>query len=391
MTVVDLRNIFSQRNIQLFDVNSSYLYYAEEKKSDTLNELLILEYNRGSRRERLITNYSLEDPAFVSHLFAFSKTIVLVLENGSNSMWIIEIDKQSGIELNRRKVVCTGAFKSCMALDSSHLLIYMAPDSENAEMFQKYREITGCECLSYIYNLKTNEKQFIKAPLIAKLGTENIKLLTIHGDKYVILADPFADEEIKKGYYEEQRWINADIRDNIWICSLNQLESELEAGSDNITKKCIASADIKALVRYMGISGEKIFFRAKDFRNGAEKLCSYDASAESLNVEMTLEPQSEGNLYLAEEKPFRLFSISINGHYIHVRGLANSEADFAYDSDMGQLVTCIENRYAVTCRRVYAPDGVTSFDYYFIYDAMLDKNKSYQCRCHVCDNTLVIY
>ena len=145
MTVVDIRSIFSQRNIELFDVGSSYIYYSEEKNEECHNNLFILEYNRSTRKERLVTNYSLEDPTFVQHLFAFENTIVLILENGGNSMWLIELDKTTGMELNRRKIVCTGAFRSCMPLDSKHMIIYMGPDAANAEMFKQYSEITGCE------------------------------------------------------------------------------------------------------------------------------------------------------------------------------------------------------------------------------------------------------
>ena len=70
MTVVDIRNIFSERNIELFHVDSSYIYYAEEKNTNGKNELFILEYDRSTRHERLITNYTLEDPTFVEHIFA---------------------------------------------------------------------------------------------------------------------------------------------------------------------------------------------------------------------------------------------------------------------------------------------------------------------------------
>ena len=228
MTVVDIRNIFSKRDIEIFEVSRSFIYYAEEKNEGSANELFILEYNRATRRERLITNYTLEDPTFVEHIFSFSGfsfsgSIVLILENGGNSLWLIEIDKKTGSEINRRKVVCTGSFRSCCALDESHILIYMGPDEENSEMFRQYKEMTGNDTLCYLYDLKTNSKTFVKNRLIAKLSGDGIKIMDVHGIKNVILLDPFADEEIKKGYYEEQRWINADIRDNIWLCDLNDL------------------------------------------------------------------------------------------------------------------------------------------------------------------------
>ena len=104
MIVVDIRNIFAERNIQLSDVNNEYIYYLEEKNENGQNDLFILEYDRSSRKERLIANYSLEDPTFVEHLFTFDKTILLILENGSNRLWLIELDKNTGMEKNRKKV-----------------------------------------------------------------------------------------------------------------------------------------------------------------------------------------------------------------------------------------------------------------------------------------------
>ena len=200
----------------------------------------------------------------------------------------------------------------------------MGPDEANAEMFEQYRNITGCECLCYLYNTETNVKHFIKNPLIAKLGTANIKLMEAHGVNYAVLLDPFADESIKKGYYEEQRWINVDIRDNIWLCSLNELETELESGSENITKKCIASADIKALARYMGIDGEKMYFRAKEFRSGQEKICSYNVFTNTLSIEAEIETREQGEiLYIVEEKPFAVFSVEDNDPKLRIKGIVN--------------------------------------------------------------------
>ena len=193
MTVVDIRNIFSQRNIELFDVGSSYIYYSEEKNEEGHNNLFILEYNRSTRRERLVTNYSLEDPSFVEHLFTFEKNLILILENGTNSLWMIELDKKTGTEKNRRKIVCTGAFKECMAIDSQHLLIYMAPDADNSEVFQKYKEVTGCDCLCYLYDLEESKKYFVKSSLIAKVGCQNIKMMTVKNEKFVLLLDPYGD------------------------------------------------------------------------------------------------------------------------------------------------------------------------------------------------------
>ena len=386
MKVVDIRSIFSKRNIELFDVGKSYIYYAEEKNEGGHNDLFILEYNRSTGKERLVTNYTLEDPTFVEHLYAFDNTLLLILENGGNSMWLIEIDKTKGMELNRRKIVCTGSFRSCMALDADHLLIYMGPDEANAGMFRQYSEVTGCECLCYLYSLRTNIKHFVKSPIIAKLGTVGIRQMEAHGEKYLVLLDPFSDEDIKRGYYEEQRWINADIRDNLWLCGLIRLEAELEAGVEQISKKCIASADIKALVHYMGIDGDKVFFRAKEFRTGIEKICSYDVVANSLAVEAELTaPEGTETMYIVEEKPFAVFEVKNEGEKTRVHGVVGRKADISYDSSLGSFISCIDERYIVARHDDEQGSSVV------LYDSTLDKSETYKGSCYLSGNTLVLY
>ncbi len=389
MTVIDLRNIFADRNIELVSVNPSYIYYIEEKNNNGQNDLFLIEYNRSTRRERLITNYTLDDPAFIEHTFVFEDTVVLVLENGSNSLWLIEIDKKDGTERSRRKVVCTGSFKDCMALDNQHILIYMAPDEEYSEVFAKYKEVTGCDYLCYIYNLSTNTKTVVHSALVASIGTGGIRVMNVHGQKYAVLLEPYGDEALKEHYYREKRWINADIRDNLWLCNLEELENELESGSDSITKKSIASADIKALVRYMGIDGDKIYFRAKEFRNGTEKICSYDAFVSTIAVEASLlTDDSKKTVYIIDEKPFRLFSVIPSETEAKVKGIMKSEAEFEYDSSLGTLLSCMDNRYAVIEKQ---PAYADQKPILCLYDSKLRKYEEYNCNYRVCGETVVLY
>jgi len=391
MVVVDIRNILADRNIQLSNVNNDCIYYLEEKNEDGNNNLFVLEYDRASRKERLVSNYSLEDPTFVEHLFTFEKTLMLILENGSNSLWLIELDKKTGTEKNRRKIVCTGAFKECMALDSRHLLIYMSPDADNSEVFQKYKEVTGCECLCYLYDLEESKKYFVKSSLVAKVGCQNIKTMTVKNEKFVLLLDPYGDESIKEDFYKEQRWIHNDIRDNIWLCRLNEILKEIKAGKEIITKRCIASADIKALVRYMGISKNKVYFRAKEFKSGAEKICSYDVAVNKLDIETDLHSNDDSVMYIIEENPFKLFSVLSGVEKKYVKGIVNSDVELEYDTEMGEFVSCIDNRYIITNRTLHSTEDKTSFDYCFIYDTKLNKYESYSCNSFVKGDTLILY
>ena len=50
MVVVDIRNVFAIRNVELIEVSNDFIYYAEEKREEGHNNLFLLEYNRVSRR-----------------------------------------------------------------------------------------------------------------------------------------------------------------------------------------------------------------------------------------------------------------------------------------------------------------------------------------------------
>ncbi len=391
MTVIDIRNVFSDRHIELVDVSPSYIYYYEERNDEGRNDLFLLEYNRKTKKERLVMNYTLDDPTYVEHIYAFDKTIIMVLENGTNSFWLIEIDKKSGGEMNRRKIVCTGAFRECMALDSDHLLVYMGPDEANEEMFQKYKEIKGCDCLCYLYNIRTNRKYLVNAAMITRLGCENIKSITVNGESCLLLLDPFAEESIKEHYYREQRWVSADIRDNIWLSKTADVIRDIEEGKETVARKCLASADIKALVRYMGMDENKVYFRAKEFRSGTEKICSYDLLAGTLSVEAAPNLPKNGTFYMVEEKPFKLFAVTIGKTKTQVQGIINSKASVIFDNSLGSFMTCIENRYCVMKKTIFSEESQQEFTYFYLYDAVLDQYESYECDCRVNGDTLMLY
>ena len=56
MVVVDIRNVFAVRNVEIIEINDDFIYYAEEKKEEGHNNPFLLEYNRVSKRERVVTH-----------------------------------------------------------------------------------------------------------------------------------------------------------------------------------------------------------------------------------------------------------------------------------------------------------------------------------------------
>ena len=206
-----------------------------------------------------------------------------------------------------------------------------------------------------------------------------------------MLLDPYAEESRKEHYYREQRWVSADIRDNLWLCKTSDVEIDIEDGKETVTRRCIASADIKAMVRYMGMDDQKVYFRAKEFRSGMEKICSYDIAAETLSVEATPPAPKNDSCYIVEEKPFKVFEVTIGQNKTSVHGVVNSEAHCTYDNSLGEFITCLEDRYCVTKKIVYSEESQREFVYFYLYDAQLEQFESYECRCLVKDNTMVLY
>ena len=71
MVIEDLRNVFTSCRDELIEVSGDYIYYAEEKVEEGHNILFLLEYNRKTKRERIITSYILQNPSFVHHYTGF--------------------------------------------------------------------------------------------------------------------------------------------------------------------------------------------------------------------------------------------------------------------------------------------------------------------------------
>ena len=64
MKIEDLRNIYTNSRVDLIELGGESIYYAEEKVEEGHNSLFLLEYNRRTKRERVVTNYILNDPLF---------------------------------------------------------------------------------------------------------------------------------------------------------------------------------------------------------------------------------------------------------------------------------------------------------------------------------------
>ena len=57
MTVVDMRNFFTDCKVKLIEISDTKIYYAEEKTEEGHDSLFLLEYDRVTQTERIVANY----------------------------------------------------------------------------------------------------------------------------------------------------------------------------------------------------------------------------------------------------------------------------------------------------------------------------------------------
>ena len=393
MTVVDIRSFFTLRNVELIEVNKDFIYYAEEKNEEGHNNLFLLEYNRATRRERVITHYSLEDPTFVQHIYSFTNSIVLLLENGGNRVWAFRVDKETGQETVRTQLHCIGGFAGSKALDERHILIYTQSDGECADLFKEYQKVTGCNRVAYLYDIEKEEKFFIKNLRLCRRQEEDFLLFSTQEGGQVLLLEPYGDEELKQRCYRNARWIHADIRDSLWILPVEELIEGIQKGEEDFRRRPIMTADVNGMVRFTGMDSRSIYFKAKHFPTGGERICSYDKEDGTIEVLTDLEQPGEENWrYYFEKNGAKVYRLEEKeDDTVVVTGIVNSNIQTKYEKKLGELVSCVEDRFLITKKTVTDDNEHDDFEYYTIYDTVKNTEDSFECKGSVWGDTLVLY
>lgn len=392
MTVVDIRSFFTVRNVELIEVNNDFIYYAEEKNEEGHNNLFLLEYNRVTRRERVITHYSLDDPTFVQHIYSFVDCIVLLLENGGSTVWVFRVDKNTGEETVRAQLNCIGGFAGSKALDKRHVLVYTEANEEFARLFKEYEKVTGCARVAYLYDIEKEEKYFVKNMRLCRRSGEDFRLYSTQEGRQVLLLDPYGDETLKYRCYRNARWINADIRDNLWVIPLNKLIDRIKQGEEELSVRPVITADINGLVRFSGMDKNKIYFKAKHFPTNRERICCYDKESAQVQALADLEhPKNQACSYYIEERNAKVYRLEETEETVLVHGVINSSVHAEYEKKLGQLISCVEDRFLITRKVIYDDQGNYEFEYNSIFDLVKKTEESFECKCSVWGNTLVLY
>ncbi len=391
MKIEDLRNIFTGSRVELIELSGEYIYYAEEKQEEGLNSLFLLEYNRRTKRERVVANYILNDPSFVHHYFAFPADIVMLIEDGGSELWILSLDKESGRERTMARLSLIGGFQGCAALDSSHLLVWTQENEKSRELFRAYRSMTGQERVCYLYDLAEGKYYYVKDPRLCAAQPGEVVPCQVQGAEQLLVLEPHGDEAEKRKCYRNRRWLGEDVNDNVWLCPVLDAVVSIKAGEPKTPMELVLSVGTGGLLRYAGLDSQGLYFRAEYFPDSDQRLVVLRREDGGKEAVCSL-PQGEGDRLLFQSGgagPFRAYLVQDKGEEYRVRGLYGASLDTAFSKELGELVACVEDRYLVA--RYILADETDSFEFHSVRDAQTGSQQSYECRCAVLDQTVVLY
>lgn len=391
MKVVDLRNLFISSNVSLIEIGDEKIYYAEEKLEEGHNSLFLLEYNRVTRRERIIANYFLTDPAYVQHFFSFPEEIVIVMECGESAAWILRVDKFTGEEKNMAKLNFIGAFAECRALDESHVILYTAANERHRQLFREYKKLTGFSRVAYLYDLDEGRYYYARDPRVCNADSGSLITYDVSGERQLLLLQPHGSEEEKRKCFRDMRWLGDNVNDNVWLCPLLDFVVSVKAGEERVPLELILSAGTSGLVRYVGMDRDSLYFRAQYYPTGDQRLCAFDKQTGRKTVAATLTLGEDENdaIFSIDPQDGRAYRVTEGDGFCEVKGVLNSGVQARYPGDLGKFVTCVDDRFIIA--RYVLTDGKDSFEFNSVYDAKTGTQKSYECRCAVRDGTVVLY
>ncbi|WP_411677194.1 hypothetical protein [Caproicibacter sp.] len=391
MKVVDLRNLFTSSNVSLIEFDGDKIYYAEEKSEEGHNSLFLLEYNLKTRRERIVANYFLTDPAYVQHFFSFPEDLVIVMESGESTVWILRVDKNTGAEKNMARLNFIGTFAECRALDESHVLLYTSANERHRQLFHEYKRLTGLSRVAYLYDLEEGRYYYARDPRICNGNAGSLLSYDQSGERQLLVLQPHGDEEEKLKCFHNMRWLGDNINDNVWLCPLLDFIVSVKAGEECVPLELILSAGTSGLVRYVGMDDGSLYFRARYFPTGDQRLCAYDKQTgrKSVAATLSLGQDEEDALFSIDPQGGRAYRIAEGDGFCEVTGVLNSKIHAKYPGDLGKFVTCVDDRFIIA--RYILSDGKDSFEFNSIYDVENETQKSYECRCAVKGGTVVLY
>lgn len=391
MTIIDIRDIFSPKNVDLLEVTDNYLYYTEEKSEQGHNNLFFLKYDRKSKEETVLANYSLADPTFVQHIYTFEKSIILLLENGGPDVWLVKLQKSTGKEIQTSKLETYGPLESCYALSERYIVIYT---KRGGSVKSDDRSRNGYIEPKFMHLYDIEEKTSFRV-LDERLCCLNENSILTYSDsnneKQALILSPFGDEFFKEQCYKKSRFISDQMFDKIWSCPFDTLIADIKRGTNKVKLLPLASADNDGLVRFTGMDNNNIYYRTKNFRNSEE--CIYACNKNTLENQLIVNIVYDApkTYYHINKDDAKIYKVSECEGICNVDGVVDTCVHVSYNYILGEFVGCIDERFIVTKKTITDKDGNFKFQYTYIIDTKNKTHEGFECKSVLKGNTVVLY
>ncbi len=389
MTVIDIRNLMANSAIELVEVGDETIYYAEEKLEEGLNSLFLLSYDRAARREHIVANYILSDPSYRRHCFAFPQDLLLVMENGGGTAWILRLEKETGREKNFALLRLPGSFAGCLALDAGHLLFYAGPDGDPGGLFAEYQRLTGYRHAVCLYDIENGWYYYVKDARVCNGAAGQVLPCALGGEDCLQFLDPCCPEAEKERLFLEGNPSGRESCDRIWKCTLADFLACAKASRAEFPLELLFHAGTRGMVRYACADDENLYFFAEYFPRRDRRICALDRATGQKTIAAVLEDSPPGSSLFFDRAAGKIYRLWEEGGARHVQGVLHSSVDASYNSEWGDFVSCVEDRFLLL--RYILSDEKDSFEFHSIYDCESGEQQSYERRCAVRGDTVVLY
>ena len=267
MTVIDLREELKSRKIDIIEITDDCVYYTEEFSVNDTDTMYVYNYDFFDNSEHIVSYFTYDDETYLPHYYVCGNSIIMLFENDGNRAWIIRIDKNTGCEIQRKRVSVIGKFYDCVPIDDNNIIIYSKADDEYREIFNKSVKETGCDMLANLYDLEKNYRYFIRDFKTAELVRSDMHCFSdSKGVPRMLLCDNRCkNEKEKERLYVQKGNSSTELKDSILEISRERFIENVKSGKEKIGTKRIAGAGAEGLVRLECIGNDGIVFRAKEF------------------------------------------------------------------------------------------------------------------------------
>lgn len=145
------------------------------------------------------------------------------------------------------------------------------------------------------------------------------------------------------------------------------------------------------LLRYAGMDGQNLYFRARHFPSEDQRICmvNRDTFEKGVAVMLNLLEQDEPSDFLIDTAGGQVYRLTRHGEQCEIEGVLNSKVKGSYTTDLGDFIACVEDRFLIA--RYVLSDESDSFEFNFIFDLLTREKQSFESRCAVQKNTVVLY